>query len=73
MSREVLPFMNNCKIETALQVDGLCAMVEGVQDLVAKADQISAQEFVSFFPTALRCIPSTVCMSASNMEAVCAA
>ncbi len=32
------------------QVDGLCAMVEGVQDLVAKAEQISAQEFVSLFP-----------------------
>ena len=30
-----------------LQVDGLCAMVEGVQDLVARAEQISAKEFVS--------------------------
>ena len=65
--------MTNCKIETALQVDGLCAMVEGVQDLVAKADQISAQEFVSFFPTAVRCVSSPICMSASNMQAVCAA
>lgn len=48
-------------------------MVEGVQDLVAKADQISAQEFVSFFPAALRCVSSAVCMPAINMKTVRAA
>ena len=37
-----------------LQIDGLSSMVEGVQDLVARADQISAEEFVSSLPSALR-------------------
>jgi len=49
------------------QVDGLCAMVEGVQDLVAKAEQISAQEFVSLFPlrnVSVQCIPSAQCLCA---------
>ena len=32
---------------SVLQIDGLSSMVEGVQDLVARADQISAEEFVS--------------------------
>ena len=32
---------------SVLQIDGLSSMVEGVQDLVARADQISADEFVS--------------------------
>lgn len=39
---------------SVLQIDGLSSMVEGVQDLVARADQISAEEFVSsLFPSSL--------------------
>ena len=51
-----------------LQIDGLSSMVEGVQDLVARADQISAEEFVSsLFLSGLRTGPhpgaSYRCMS----------
>ncbi|CAL5228966.1 g12199 [Coccomyxa viridis] len=39
------------------QVDGLCAMVEGVQDLVARAEQISAKEFDVLFKKNFSALP----------------